>query len=309
MKHIIKYSILLVLMVTSSRFFGQQDPMYTQYMFNAVLINPAYAGTHKIISATAMSRWQWVGLDDAPRTHTFSIHSPFNDKRNALGATIISDKLGATQQTGIWADYAYKILFRKTTLSLGLQGGFNHVNYQDINIKDIDDPSLNNDDYSRILPNFGMGLFYFSSHYYLGLSIPHFVNNPFRKNNTVSEARQSRHYFLTGGYVFGIAEDIKLKPNFMIKFVSGATPQVDLNANVMLKKFFWVGLSYRSFESLDLLLEVNPKPNIRIGYSFDLITSSNLGPYTNGTHELMLNYRFTLEKEELLERHYTPRVF
>lgn len=296
--------IVLIIIISHGLSWGQQQPMYTQYMFNGLLINPAYAGIDQMISATAQTRLQWAGFDGAPTTHTFSVHSPMKNELVAGGLTLMHDQIGVTRQSQISSSWSYKVLFRKTTLALGLQAGATHVNMNlnNVELPDPNDPFFMGNEVTSWIPNFGMGAFYYGQKYYLGASVPHFMNNPLRKTNY----KQIRHVFIAGGYVFDLNEDLKLKPNFLIKGVNGVPIQFDLNANLLIKNRFWFGLSYRNQESFDVLLEFNINQDLRFGYSYDFVT---FALNRNASHEIMLNYHFTLKKDKKVEKPYGVKIF
>ena len=289
--------------------YGQQQAMFTQYMFNGLAINPAYAGSQESLSLTALGRQQWTGLDGAPSTQTLSVHSPIKNEKVALGALFVNDKIGVVRQTGFQACYAYRIQMRKGTLSLGLQAGFTSFRseYSTLFVQDPNDPYFNSNDINKFLPNFGTGAYYYSERFYLGLSVPQLVSNSYKResSNALSSVLQVRHYFLTSGYVFDINPSLKLKPSMLLKAVEGAPLALDLNANLLLKEVVWLGLSYRSFQSLSALLELQLTDQFRLGYAYDFATSSRQKGLTFGSHELMLNYRFAYTKTKVI----TPRYF
>lgn len=301
---------ILSILCASSHAVAQQDAMFTQYMFNPLLINPAYAGSQDNLNLTALSRVQWTGIEGAPITHTLSGHSLLKNKINAVGGNIVYDQLGVTKQTSVLGVFSHRIFLKKATLSMGLQAGFTSINSRlsTLNVKNNEDDVFTSNDISGFMPNFGFGLFYYAERYYLGLSTPRFVNNLLKRSVAISDARQQRHYFLAGGYVFPLSDNLELKPNFLVKMVEGAPIQVDLNANILIKKLIWLGVSYRSFESVDLIAELNVKPNIRIGYSYDIGINA-LRQFNSGSHELMINYEFSKEKEKVNAKPYTPRYF
>lgn len=294
---------------------AQQQYMFTQYMFNGLAINPAYAGTDQGVSLTALGREQWLGLDGAPSTQTFSVHSPLYRREVGLGLLVSRDKIGPTQQYGVYASYAYKMeLNRNTKLSLGLQAGFNQYN-SDLSGLNVVTPlnqidPIFNQNISEFLPNFGVGLYLYTRNSYLGISAPQLLTGKLGTgipaNGIVHPvAKQSRHYFLTGGYVFDLNRDLKLKPNILVKVVEGAPIEADLNANLYIKDVIGLGLSYRSFDSFDAIFELILNNKFRIGYSYDFATTTNLNQVQTGSHELMLNYRIQISKEMVL----TPRYF
>ncbi len=284
---------------------AQQQAMYTQYMFNGLAINPAYAGSHDALSLTGLARIQWVGIDGAPNTQTFSAHSPVAD-RSSLGLFLIHDNIGVTNQYGLYGSYAYRIPIGEGSLSMGLQVGFNSysIDLNQVSVQNTD-PNFSVDDAGGLEPNFGAGLFYSTERFYIGASVPHIVNNEFLSSDiNESNARQYRHYFLTAGLVFDLGPSLKLKPNFLVKAVQGAPVEYDLNANLLIKEVLWVGVSYRTEDAISGLIEMLLTPQLRLGYAYDY-TTSELQDFNTGSHELVLNFRFAFDKSKVL----SPRYF
>lgn len=284
---------------------AQQQALFTQYMFNQLALNPAYAGIHEGISATALYRQQWVGFEGAPQTGTLSIHSPMNYRPISLGAVFIQDKIGVTSQTGVQLSYAYRIhITPKMQVSFGLQGGFTNykANYND---GTTNDPVLVNSNISEFLPNVGSGIMVHSKRFYASFSVPMMIQQEFDKVNAGTIGRTMRHYFLLGGYVLDVNENLRLKPNVMFKSVTGAPAQLDLNLNALINDFAWVGVSYRSLQSIDLLFQLQLTNQLQLGYSFDFSTNKDMRAVNAGTHEIMLNYFFELPITKVLN----PRYF
>lgn len=306
--NIVKYLMVGIILLISSNLFAQQQYMFTQYMFNGLAINPAYAGSHESLTLTAVARKQWVNFPGAPSTQTFSAHSPLKFSRVSVGGTLYHDQIGALNQTGASAIYAYRIPIGKGHLSMAIQGGVYHysTNYTDLNIinntSDTDPEFAQNT--SQFAPNVGTGLYYHTDNYYLGFSIPQLIKNIPAWNSGTGGIDNIKHYFLHGGYVFDLSKDLKLKPNFLIKAVTGAPVEIDLNANLLIKNMFWVGFSYRSLESIDAILQLQLNDQLQFGYSYDFGTGG-IGNYNAGSHELMLSYRIKTKKEIIL----TPRYF
>jgi len=296
-----KYLILL-LIIGSFKSLSQQQALFTQYMFNQLALNPAYAGIHEGVSASFLWREQWVGFEGAPRTQTFSLHSPIGFRPISLGLMVLRDEIGLTTNNNINFSYAYRIRLGRSIFSFGLQGGMNHFR-ADLNPDGIIDPSLNS--INEINPNFGSGLMWHSDKFYLGVSLPQLLNQKIDANNPESNSEIIRHYYILGGYVFPIHENILLKPNFMIKSVKGAPIQVDLNLNMLLQNLIWVGVSYRSFESVSGLVQIQLNPQFQLGYSYDFAATSRLAQTNSGSHEIMINYIFALPRTKIL----TPRYF
>jgi len=297
-------SLLFLLNLTSN---AQQRPMFTQYMFNGLVLNPAYAGSHESISATALSRIQWVGIDGAPVTHTFSIHSPIPDRNIAIGAVFSNDQIGVTNRNTLNLSYAYRIEMRNTILSMGLQGGLtsSKVNYDEIG---ANDPNLQYNG-SALLPNFGLGLYLYGKRYYAGISVPTALKNSWAgegdaNNSDGFSSVEVPHFFGTFGFLVDLSPLVKLKPSILVKSVDGAPIEFDFNANLILDDKLWIGVSYRSFDALSLLLDIQLSAQFKLGYAYDY-TLSELSQATTGSHEIMLNYRFVFSKSKIV----TPRYF
>ncbi len=301
-----KSAILLGLLITLSlSASAQQQVMFTQYMFNGLAINPAYAGSHKTISLTALAREQWTGIDGAPSTQTFSIHSPIKKQRTSIGLLRLHDQIGVTEQTGAYASYAYRIpITEHGSLSFGLQGG---VSYFDARFSDINlsDPTFANGDVQESQPNVGFGLYYNTDRFYVGASVPQLIETEFDRGNDDSDSKLVRHYFVTAGYIFDLSHNLKLKPNGLIKYVDGAPMEIDLNANLLINEIIWVGLSWRSFDSIDGILQLQVTEKLQVGYAYDFATDSDLRRVNGGSHEVSLNYRFSFSKSKVI----TPRYF
>jgi type IX secretion system PorP/SprF family membrane protein len=305
-----KYNILhlgfwLICLLAATQAQGQQHVMFTQYMFNGLALNPAYAGSHDGLSLTALGRKQWTGLEGAPSTQTFSAHSPLRQEKVGLGLLVLHDQIGVTNQTGVYGSYAYRLQFpERGTLSMGLQAGVNHFNSRFSRVS-VSDPTFAGQDVSEWQPSFGFGLYYHTRRFYAGASIPQFNQNIFTRNKDWQYLNQVRHYFITAGYVLDLNESLKLKPNVLIKAVEGAPVELDLNANLLIKEVLWVGASWRSFDSVDALFQLQLTPKLQFGYAYDFITSSEMRRVNSGSHELMINYRLGASGSKII----TPRYF
>ncbi len=285
---------------------GQQQAMFTQYMFNGLVLNPAYAGSHESISMTALSRHQWVGIEGAPNTQTFSIHSPVPGKNIGLGAYFVRDNIGVTTDNNLFMSYSYRIQMRKGILSFGLQGGLSsvRVSYDDLEISDSNLSGTESD----FKPNFGAGFYYLSNRFYVGLSIPYILRQRSANNGATLPQEintdQIQHYYLTSGLIFDLSPLVKLKPSILLKAVRGAPMELDFNTMILFDDKIWFGVSYRSFDSIDLLFELQLNQQFRLGYAYD-ITTSDLKQVNSGSHEIMLNYRMVFNKSKIV----TPRYF
>ena len=303
---ILQCTILLTsLLLVAHVGYAQQNVMFTQYMFNGLALNPAYAGSHEVISMTAIGRQQWTGLNGAPSTQTFSVHSPIRSNRVGVGLMLLRDQIGITQQYNATASYAYRIPMEHGKLAMGLQAGISNYREDNNQVGINNDPLFNQGAVSYWQPNFGAGLYYYSKRFYAGFSVPQLLERKYEASEVALAQSLVRHYFLHTGYVFDLSEDLKLKPNVLIKAVEGAPVQLDLNTNLLIMEVLWVGLSWRSFESVDALLQLQLTDRLQLGYSYDFATSSELSSVNGGSHELSLNYRFTIGHKKSV----SPRYF
>ncbi len=300
-----KWISILVFCLALTEIVAQQQVMFSQYMFNGLAINPAYAGSHDAISMTALARVQWVGIDGAPTTQTFSVHSPVPEKNIGLGGLFVRDNIGVTTQTSFFASYSYRLETSIGILSMGLHAGFSdtQLRYTDLG---VDDENLLSDGRS-FDPNFGAGIYFQNQKFYGGISIPFLLKNNPQDQGGVSDdigIQQIQHYYLTAGAIFDLSPLVRVKPNLLVKSVPGAPIEFDLNANVILDDRLWLGMSYRSLDAISLLIEIQLNNQLRLGYAYD-ITLTELKQISSGSHEVMLNYRFVFPKHKIV----TPRYF
>jgi type IX secretion system PorP/SprF family membrane protein len=298
--------ILLFITLTATTFFamGQQRPVQSLYMFDPLLINPAYAGTHVQLSATAIYRNQWVNFDGAPKTLTATVHSGFRKARVGAGIIFSKDEIGVHSDNSIYGVYAYKIPLtnRKNegVLSMGLQGGFNSLssNYFKTNPRE----GMEVGAISKLNWNFGVGIFYRSKTMYAGISVPYLVQN--RTIDVIDEefntlitpdGRQQRYYYLMGGMTRKLSEIVKFAPSTLIRVQQNAPLSFDLNASFIFYDVVSLGASYRNGDSVVGLFELQINDNFHVGYAYD-ITTSDIRLYSNGTHEVMVNYRIKIPK-------------
>lgn len=305
-KNLIKMLLIGALVSTGSMAVAQQDAMFTQYMFNEVTINPAYAGSHDLISMTGLIRQQWLGIEGAPSTQSFNAHSPLRNDRLGVGLTIMNDKISVSNNVNINGAFSYKLpLNEKSDLHFGLQAGLTN-NVTDLTTLDVKTPTEDvfEDGYvSKILPNFGAGFYYYTKKFYLGVSVPQIMNNSLSAGG-ISIAKQERHYFLNSGYVFELSPKFKLKPSLFFKFVTGAPMELDITNDIYIRDKYIIGLAWRSFDSADLLLGMQITEQLFFGYSYDYALT-RLNDLTTGSHEILLNYRFSFSPDKVI----TPRYF
>jgi type IX secretion system PorP/SprF family membrane protein len=294
---IITYLIFTGVVLLSLKGMAQQDPLYTQYMYNMSVINPAYATDNPgMLNLGGLYRSQWVGIDGAPSTANFFAHTPVSE-RVELGITIVHDEIGDwVKENNITADFAYVLPLNETNkLSFGVKGGIStfDANTSGLILNQLDDPAFQNT--NEVFPVFGVGTFVFGEKYYLGLSAPNLFTAKHLENEQGLRAigEENIHYFLTGGYVFDLNQDFKLKPAFMARGVEGAPLSVDVTANVLMYNRLEAGIGYRFDESITGLINFAITPGLKIGYAYDY-TTSNLSNYNDGTHEFLILFDLDL---------------
>lgn len=286
--------------------YGQQDSQFTQYMYNTININPAYAGSRGAMSIFALHRTQWVGLDGAPTTNTASINTPINNSNLGLGVSFVNDKIGPTNENTISADLSYSIQTSANfKLSFGMKATANifSLNVNKLNPVDQGDPQFQNLK-NVFTPNIGAGIYYHSDKAYLGLSIPNFIQTNRYDDNEVAIFKEKINYYLIGGYIFDLSSDIKFKPAFLTKLVEGSPLQVDVSANFMFIEKVVVGVAYRWSAAMSAMVGFQVSNGLYIGYGYDLETT-NLENYNSGSHEIFLRYEIFKNNQKIT----TPRFF
>lgn len=297
--------LLIICLCFLNKVQAQQDPQYTHYMYNMNVINPAYAtATPSILNLGGLYRTQWVGAVGAPKTFTFFAHTPVSEKIE-LGLSLISDDIGdgAKKENNIFADFAYVLqLNNNHRLSLGIKAGVtifetNFNGFQFESGATNTDPAFNQN-INSTFPNIGAGAFYFTDNYYVGLSAPNLLSTKHleERDGLSRFGSENTHIFLTGGYVFQVSENLKLKPSFMAKAVAGAPMVADFSANVLLYDRLEFGASYRLNDAVSGLVNFKVVPNLRIGYAYDY-TVTNLGEFNSGTHEVFMLFDVNLMKK------------
>lgn len=284
---------------------AQADPLYSQYMFNPLPLNPAYAGSQGYLSITAVVRKQWLNMNGAPSTQTFSVHSPIKNKNIAIGFSALHDKIGVTDKTGFYGVAAYKINFNnKSRLSFGIQAGVvNTVSkLSQLQPKQPNDPAVSSDLVTYLMPGFGTGVYWYSEKIYLGISAPDLLDIHSKKEY-VKEI-QYRHFFLHGGYVYTISPQIKYMPGFLIKEVKDYPIQFDINNILIINDVIWLGISYRSATSINGILQIQLTNQLSLGYSCDVPINA-FSKMAGTSHELKLSYKFVFHKDNA----FMPRYF
>ncbi|GAB3919122.1 PorP/SprF family type IX secretion system membrane protein [Larkinella terrae] len=319
-----KIALLLAGIAGSSQVHAQQDHMFSQYMFNMMAMNPAYAGSRDVLSMTALYRNQWGGVEGAPQTTTFTIDMPVNRERIGLGLQLFNDRIGEYNTTGAYASYAFRIkVGSRSTLGLGLQAGASsfQADLTKVRTDQGNDPAFSQN-ISKILPNFGTGIYLSNDKSYIGISVPQLIKNKLTDYDSgVQRATQRRHAYAMAGFVVRLSPVLKLKPSTLVKYVEGAPLGIDGNLNLWIADRVAVGVSYRrnqfnSYESALLngkvynqdaivgIVEVQLSDQLRLGYAYDRMLN-NLQNFGALSHEIMLRYELGFGKNKIL----TPRYF
>ncbi|MBE9575088.1 type IX secretion system membrane protein PorP/SprF [Flavobacterium aquaticum] len=304
-KNIIICSVLLFMY--NQKVNAQQDSQYTNYMYNTINVNPAYAGSRGVMSVFGLHRAQWIGLDGAPVNNTFSINSPVSSSNFGLGVSFVNDRIGPSDENAISVDVSYSIPTSENyKLSFGIKGTANllNVDYTKLDRYDLTDPQFQNNIDNQFSPNFGAGIYFHSDKLYAGLSVPNFLETAHFDDNTSVSAKERMHYYLIGGYVFDLSPSIKFKPAFLSKIVTGTPLQLDLTGNFMFDEKFVFGAAWRWDSSFSGLVGFQISDAWFIGYSYDAETTK-LVNYNSGSHEIFLRYEFKGKSEKVV----SPRFF
>ena len=293
----VKISMMLSILFFTSEAISQQDPQYTQYMYNTMSVNPAYAGSRGHTTINALGRTQWVGFEGAPDTQTLSYDTPLGFTGLGLGINLVNDKIGPAHETYLDANVSYTIRTSdEGNLALGLKLGGRVLNidwtkgrqYQAV------DPATDIPINNKFLPTIGAGVYYHTPSWYVGLSVPNFIRTDHYDGKLGDVSVERLHFFLIGGVVFDLSDNIKFKPAALFKGVSGAPVSLDISANFLFNEKFRAGVAWRWDDSISALLGFQVSDGLHIGYAYDL-TTSNYRNYNSGTHEVMLRYEIFRE--------------
>ncbi|MFW0739441.1 type IX secretion system membrane protein PorP/SprF [Flavobacterium sp. T12S277] len=299
---------IIVLALISFAGYAQQDAQFTQYMYNTISINPAYAGSRGALSIFGLYRTQWIGLDGAPETSSFSVNTPINGSNLGVGVSFVSDKIGPTNENAISTDISYTIRTSVNfKLSFGIKGTANLFNL-DVNRlhpANQGDPKFQNLT-NKFYPNVGAGVYWHSDKAYVGLSVPGFIETNRYDDNDVAIYKDKMNYYLMAGYVFDLDhyQYLKFKPAVLTKVVEGAPLQVDVSANFMFMDKFVAGVAYRWSAAMSAMVGFQISDGMYIGYGYDYETT-NLNNYNSGSHEIFLRYEFLRKNDRIT----TPRFF
>lgn len=284
---------------------AQQQSQYSQYLYNLLVVNPAYAGSKKALSANLYYRAQWLGFEGAPVTQNFSIHSPLQNKNIGLGLTLSNERIGARNITGGSFAYSYKIPLGKGKLAFGLRTGlYNYqYNWEKLEYKETGDPVTGNFDNNKLVFIADFGLMFYNKNSFAGIEISQ-LNTPEVIANDYAESSLNRQITAIAGKAFKISNDIAIKPSFLLRYAEGAPAQFDLNMGVLLHKKLWLSGSYRYKFGYVAMAQVYITPAFSLGYSYD-IASNSLRANQAGSHEVFLGYDFSIFKSPIQ----SPRYF
>lgn len=303
MKKIV-YSLMLLLGLSVS---AQQEPQYTQYMYNPSVINPAYAGSLGYGSLFSLYRTQWIGLEGAPKTLNLAYHQPLENSNLGLGGNLVHDEIGPSATTNLAIDISYTIHFEnESRLAFGMKvgGQLLNIDYTKLNHYNPSDVSFSNNITNQFSPNIGAGLFYYNENSYLGLAVPMLLQTKRYDEFAYSDVNRRQHFYLAGGKVYDLSYNLKFKPAFVAKMVAGAPLQLDLTGNFLIDEKFTVGLAYRWSAAVSALVGFKVSDRLAIGYGYDRETT-RLANFNSGSHELFL--QFDLFK--ITQHLETPRFF
>lgn len=304
---IFKYGFLLgCTLLLSVAVYAQQRAITSTYMYNGLVINPAYAGSLNVLSLTGVHRDQWVNVDGAPQFQVFSAHTSLLSNRIGVGLVASKDQIGVHDDVGVFGSYAYKIRTNIGILAMGLQAGFNsrQSDFSGLNLLDNNDPFLFGQQ-SNFTPNFGTGLYFANPDFFLGVSVPYILENRVYDelnldgsdlpavDKSFLNSRESRYYYVTSGGVIHLSSMVKLNPSFLLRIQEESKMGWDININVIFDEIAYVGANIRRGGDLTFLGQLILNENFRVGYAYDAITN-NLNDYSAGSHEILVNYRIKL---------------
>lgn len=301
--------MIIIFCTYSNISLGQQDPLYSQYNNSLLGINPAYAGSKEVLSVMAITRHQWVSFKGAPETQSLIIHGPFRSYKMGLGGSITQDNIGPIKNVGLSVDYSYKIAFANNlTLALGLKASVNfyNANLEDLQTIDPNDPVFQENVNQGFIPNFGLGALLYNDRFYAGISAPMLLQNRINRNSVQNDnlSKEDIQYMVMGGYVFNINPVVKFKPYMISRIVLNAPLSIDWAAQFIFYDKLWVGGTYRWGDAVSASLQVQLTPQLRVGYAYDLATTS-LSSFNGGTHEVLVSFDFNFGRGKVR----SPRYF
>lgn len=304
-----KKCFFILLLIGVLRVEAQYFPVFSQYVVNGLIINPAYTGSREVLSLNFSYRNQMTGIKGAPVYQTLSVHAPLKNPKLGLGFLFFNEKTGPTHNTHAFLTYAYRVQIGESKLNFGLQTGviYKEFNWGQVYLNDDDDPVFNSNNNSYILPNLGAGAFFYNRKFFTGFSIPYFLSykeSSERDKYTIYHEFSNYNFLFTAGYLFNFSNNFKLKPSTLIKYYLDAEEQIDLNLSaILLDDKLWIGGAYRFQEAFAGLFEVQINPQFRISYTFEY-AGRNAGYFNYTSHEVGLRYEFSYKLKA-----FNPRYF
>jgi type IX secretion system PorP/SprF family membrane protein len=301
--------ILLLSFLLNGLIEAEDFPVFSQYVSNGLLLSPAYTGSREVLSVNLMYRDQWVGFDGAPVYQTLSIHAPLKNAHIGIGFLLLNETSGPTRNTQAYFNYAYRVNLGKGKLAFGLRAGmhFANFNWKNIYLIDPSDPAFSNNNENYMLPNFGAGIYYYSYHAFLGLSVPYFLSykeSASHNGYAIYNDINNYNYMFTAGYLFDISRNFKVKPTTLIKYNSVTKFQEDLNLNIiLLNDKLWLGIADRVNQAISYMVEIQFNPQLKLGYSFDY-AAGPINYFNHMSHEISLRYEFSYKIKA-----FNPRYF
>lgn len=292
------YLGLIILFIGIGNIKAQQEPMFTQYMFNSLSVNPAYAGTTEALNLNTLTRLQWVGLEGSPETFSLTAHTPIQGRKIGLGITLVTDEIGPVNNTFFTINYAYRLrVTDDLTLSMGLKGGISSykVGLTDLSIIDTEDPQFQNNE-KKISPNLGFGFYLYGDQYYVGFSAPKLIQTTVDDEYATDKNQLKRHYFIVGGYNWRINTEWVLKPSLLTKIVAGSPVSNDITVQALYNNLVGAGALYRIGDAAGLFVYGKVYKELKVGYGYEY-SLNGLSGINSGTHEIMLSYDFNVSKE------------
>ena len=307
----VKKIILIILMLGPFMVFAQQDALFTQYMYTKLEFNPAYAGSHDGLSLDLLGRFQWVGIEGAPKTLCLTAHTPLPNQHLGLGMYVYYDQLGPSVDYNVMGSFAYRVLFPKSKLCFGISAGIKYydINWSALNPRDAGDPALSDQVKNRVVPDADFGIYYYAKNYYAGASVKHLFQNQMVVTSSSPDGsdnftRLMRTYYFIGGGIIPLGSNVQIMPSVLVKYVQNAPVQADFSARIRFLERITLGASYRTNEALCLLMELFVYKGLSLGYSYDIWFNALQGN-NQGSHEIRIGYDIDLFKTRML----SPRYF
>jgi type IX secretion system PorP/SprF family membrane protein len=307
----LKRSVIIFLAFFPALLFAQQDALFTQYMYTKLEFNPAYAGSHDALSLDLLGRFQWVGIQGAPKTLCLTAHTPLPNQHLGLGMYVYMDQLGPTIDYNVMGTFAYRILFPKSKLSFGVSAGIKYydIDWSALNPKDAGDPALSDQVRNKVVPDADFGIYYYSKNYYAGASVKHLLQNQMVVSSSPPDGQNNytrllRTYYFIGGGMISLPGNVQIMPSLLVKYVKNSPVQADFSARIRFLDIITLGASYRTDDALCLMMELLVYKGLSLGYSYDIWFNVLQGT-SRGSHEIRIGYDIGLFKTRML----SPRYF